>query len=1131
MSRRKLFPRMFASAFALAALTFLPDGLVAGAFAQTSTAAATAAAVQATAAATTQVARITGPVDDSVRVPLKGNVHPLAQARFDQGAAPASMPTGRLALLLAPSAQQHEALKEYLDSLQNPSSPNYHKWLTPATYGASYGASEQDIATVSAWLTSHGFKIEKVATARNIIQFSGSIAQVTAAFHTPIHSFLVNGEHHFSNTVDPQIPAALAPVIAAISPLNDFHPRRHSHLAGKAVYDTSTKSFKPQLTLFSGNTPNLFVGPADAAVIYNTPNSTLNAGYGGTTYDGTGVTIGIAGDSDITVQDVANYRAAFLNDTNTAHLPTTIIDGDDPGVVPGDAVEALLDTEVSGGIAPGATVNLYTAADTDLQDGLFLAIGRALQDNVASILNVSFGECEEDLGNSGNSFVEFLWEEAAAQGVTVTVSTGDSGSAGCDDPGSVSVASDGLAVNGLASTPYDIAVGGTDYLLTTANFGTYVQYLLGNENYSGAPPYYVTALSYIPESPWNDSINTPYGPLSGDTAYSYQDVGNISAGSGGVSAAYPKPAFQSALTPGDSSRDLPDVSLLAANGQNGALWTLCSDNVSNGDDTGTYTDCQVTGGLLTSSTQIEGVGGTSASAPAFAGMLALVSQSLSGARLGQANTSIYRLANTLYSTIFHDVTQGNNSVPCVQGSVDCALDSASQYFITGFNAGSNYDLASGLGSVNAAEMVSNWNTAGLIASTVSLTANGNTNPLSITHGQSVTFAVTASPSAATGDVSINDTSGVANNGNAVTFSTLSGGTTSFSANTLPGGSYNIYAYYGGDTNYAGAASNSIAVVVGPENSTTALAINAFDATTGNAIIGSTFPYGAYAYADAQSYGNASTATSIDGYPTGTVTFAGLTPAPQISFNSLGYAEDPLYTLGPGSYTVTAQYSGDVSFNPSSSSAQSFTIIQGATAIQLTTATATTSTTTSAFKPGAAARPAAPKSGPVSRLFTAGGGVALGCLLLLSVPARRRAWKGMVAMLALVALVGSIGLTGCGGSSSSSGGGGTGGTGGGGTTPTGTYTVTALLTTDSFGNEPTGNITLTGNGNTFTATSTITGSLSTTGTDAVEAIFTVQGSQLASGANTLTATYAGDTNYSSSTSTVSLTPAITKPVTQ
>jgi subtilase family serine protease len=260
--------------------------------------------------------RVLGPIDETELVTLKGNIHPLARTQFDRGAAPGSMPTGRIMMVLEGSAAQQRALTEYLSDLQNPASPAYHKWLTPAQYGAAYGISESDILRVLSWLQSHGFKIEKVPEAHQVIEFSGTFDQVQGAFRTAIHTFTVNGETHFASVSDPQIPAALAPVIAGVGPLNDFHAKPMLVHGPNGRFDPSTGRIVPELTLSADNTSYLFVDPADAAIIYDTPNSLLNPAYSGTTYDGTGVAIGIAGVSDLTTADVANYRMAFLGEAS-----------------------------------------------------------------------------------------------------------------------------------------------------------------------------------------------------------------------------------------------------------------------------------------------------------------------------------------------------------------------------------------------------------------------------------------------------------------------------------------------------------------------------------------------------------------------------------------------------------------------------------------------------------------------------------------------------------------------------------------------------------------------------------------------------------------------------------------------
>ena len=450
--------------------------------------------------------RIVDPIDEQSLVPLKGNIHPLAQSRFDRGPAPVSTPTGRIFMLFRRSDAQQQALSQYLADLQNSASPHFHKWLTPAQYGTQFGISEPDLATVEAWMQSHGFKIENVPQARNMIEFSGNFDQLKSAFHTSIHSFQVNGKMHLANVSDPQIPTALAAVIAGVGPLNDFYPRPPVVTGPQGRFDSVSHTIRPDYTSSGYNL--LYATPADAATIYDTPNTKLNANYSsGTTYDGTGVNLGIAGISGIPIQDVLNFRTAFLGETTAnANLPTIVVAGDDPGYVSGWEIEALLDNEVSGGLAPKAKIYFYTSASTVLSWGGDIAILRALDDNVINILSLSIESCEQEQGTYGNQWLFETYGQAAAQGISVVVASSDSGSAGCDDFDTQSEAQYGLAVNAWASTPYNVAVGGTDYDILATDFSTYV-----SSGATDAAPYYRTALKYITENPWNDSttVNTP----------------------------------------------------------------------------------------------------------------------------------------------------------------------------------------------------------------------------------------------------------------------------------------------------------------------------------------------------------------------------------------------------------------------------------------------------------------------------------------------------------------------------------------------------------------------------------------------------------------------------------------------
>jgi len=889
-------------------------------------------------------ARISQTISDLSLVTLRGNTPPQSRLKNDLGPAPAAKVADRLILVLSRSAAQEASLQTWMDSVQDANSPNYRKWVTPDQFGKRFGVSDADLASVTNWLRGQGFSVNKVSPGRMSIEFSGTTAQVQTAFHTSIHSYLVEGVQHWSNATDPQIPAALAPVVAGVARLNDFNPRSNAVRGPSGIYDPDTRRIEPAYTRGSStNGFTVFLGPADAATIYDTP-TTLNASHSGTLYDGTGVTIGIAGDSNIDVSQNAHYRATFGLPVKAT---TVVVDGDDPGEN-GDAIEAYLDTEVATGIAPNANIVLYTAANTYLNAGLFLAIARAVDDNQVDILNISFGGCEAHQGASGNQYIYNLWQQAAAQGISLTVSTGDSGSAGCDNPNAEYQASQGLAVNALASTPYNIAVGGTDFDVLYSAFPTsFTQYI----DVTNSLANHRSALKYIPERPWNDStFQGDNSAISGNvpwTATPYNNA-NIVAAGGGVSACvvksagscssgYPVPGWQSTIVGSTTGRILPDISLLAGNGLYGAIWGLCTDQDYDSAQN-KVTDCA---GNPTSGANfnLTGVGGTSASAPAFAGMLALLKQKV-GTRLGQANYVLYDLAKSHYATIFHDVQTGNNSVACQSGTPDCAANTGNYYFMTGYNAGTGFDEASGLGSVDASQMLSNWASAGLTATNSSLTLNSSTAALNIVHGTSVAVSVgvTGSGGSPAGDVALVDSinpATVPNSGSIGSFA-LTSGTAAGTINSLPGGSYNVSAHYGGSSIFASSDSNSIPVTVSAESSTTSLTVRGYyDPETGQS---AATPYYGFIYLlDAQPYGQSASAANPDGAATGTISFkSGTATIGTAGLASDGIAELQTETLPAGANSLTASFSGDPSFLASTSSPVSLTVQPGITGMQLAT---------------------------------------------------------------------------------------------------------------------------------------------------------------------------------------------------
>ncbi|MGD0585352.1 MAG: protease pro-enzyme activation domain-containing protein [Oryzomonas sp.] len=565
-------------------------------------------------------------VDDNDTVILQKNVPSLARPEFDKGEADAAMPMERMILTLRLPPQKSADLENFLTELHDPASPDFHRWLTPEEFKERFGPSTDDIQAVTDWLTSHGFSIDEVAKGGAWINFSGTAASVERAFHTRIHNYYVNGKLHHANSQDPSIPQAFSDLVAGIVTLHDF-PRK---MMNNGIRIAPPPASVPDFT--SGT--DHYLAPGDFATIYD-----VNALYGAG-IDGTGQSIAIVGRTHPPSTDWSTFRSTFGLSVNP---PQVIVNGNDPGDLGTDEdAEADLDVEWSGAVAKNAAIKFVVSKSTNTTDGVDLSAQYIVSNNLAPVMSTSFGSCEADLGSSENTFYNNLWQQAATQGITSFISSGDAGAAGCNVGGDTS--GSGRAVNGLASTPYNVAVGGTQF---SEGSGTY----WNTSNGTG----YASAISYIPEAAWNESA------LDGGS--------DLWATGGGVSSLYAKPAWQASPgVPADGKRDIPDVSLSAAR-HDGYL-------------------VEIQGGLYY-------VGGTSASSPSFAGLMALIVQK-TGQRQGNANTRFYQLANAQYSAggvaVFHDTTSGNNSVPGV----------------TGYSAATGYDLATGLGSVDATALINNW---------------------------------------------------------------------------------------------------------------------------------------------------------------------------------------------------------------------------------------------------------------------------------------------------------------------------------------------------------------------------------------------------------------------------------------
>lgn len=647
--------------------------------------------------------RITQEVNDSQRTVLFGNTHPLAQARFDKGAASASMPLDRMMLVLKRSPAQEAALEKLLAEQQDRSSPNYHKWVTPAQFGQLFGASDKDIQKVSSWLTSHGFLIDDVSNGRQIIQFSGTVGEVEEAFKAPIHKFVVNGEQHFANVNDPSIPTALSPVVGGIRSLHDFFPKAQNHAKLAARPQATASRVKPNFTFpqtncnILGSGTCFGLGPADLAKIYSIPN----------TVDGTGVTIAVISDSNINLQDVADFQSIF---GLPSKVPAIVIPGtgSDPGPQPnGDEIEAILDVEWSGAVAQNANITLVTSKSAGLTFGGDTAAQWVIDHNLAPIMSESFGACELALGTANNTMYNNMWSQAAAEGITVVISTGDNGSSGCDvqqvSGPPTQPAQLGLAVNGLASTPFNVAVGGTDFN-DFDNFCGFWNPCNGSANGPGG----ISAKSYIPETTWNDSCTNsvfitefnsqfgttaqavcnnatiatnglvvPVGASGGKSACTTSNGSSVSSCSGG----YAKPTFQNGVTPaGDTTRDIPDISMFAGDGEVSASFYIVCERDFPGGGGGA---CNLNNGPFLE------VGGTSVSTQVFAGVMALVIQKNGGDRQGNPDSVFYSLAKAEFAAncnsnspqpnstcVFNDINSGTIAMPCVTNSPNCTTSGA-----------------------------------------------------------------------------------------------------------------------------------------------------------------------------------------------------------------------------------------------------------------------------------------------------------------------------------------------------------------------------------------------------------------------------------------------------------------------
>lgn len=899
--------------------------------------------------------QITSAINPAQRTILSNSVHPLARSANDRGRADSSTPMKDMVLLLHPTQNQAAALKQLVSDMHNPNSASFHQWLTPAQYAAQFGVSDADIQTVSSWLSSSGFTVEKVANGKNWIRFSGTAGQVEQAFQTSIHQYTVHGEKHIANATNLSIPAALTPAVTGVVRVNNFLSQAEHVTPGKVTRDKSGKLVrtnatgtaqattgnnpKPNITI-NGDQTETYLTPADFAKIYDSQSS-VAAGV-----DGTGTTIAIVGRSDIELSDVEAFRTLFnlpFNDPTITYATT------DPGDISGDDEEGTLDVEWSGAVAPKAKINFVIGASTGATDGVDVAATYIVDNALAPIMSVSFGLCEAFMSDTQIAFYNQLWQQAASEGISVFVSTGDSGAAGCNDPTAPSTVY-GFGVSGLASTPYNTAVGGTEFNDTA--LATYWNLTNGSDQSS--------VKGYIPEAIWNESCtegidygftNCNFAPYQVD---SYAGSGGASScvsrtndgeGDEFCSKGYPKPTWQRAPgVPDDAVRDIPDVALAAASAHDG--YTFCFQGgcqwTTNSDGTLAIQNANV-------------IGGTSAASPSMAAIMALV-ETKHGQFQGLANYELYSLASQAKnscdsskrtdptqasSCVFNDITTGSNAIGCFSGGQDCqGTDQPVQvgaelpeavFFpnsqMDGHAATTGYDLGSGLGSVDVANLIAAWGTRSTASSTTTLTLSKTT----FAHGTPITISGTVAPASGTGKPT-GDVLLVTSANNSVLTTPVAAGAYTTSSINLPGGTYTVTSKYSGDTTYGASTSQPVSVTVTSESST--LTGETFAPSrfyilgrqpiiqTDNTKLGNTFWVQVQvAGASGSTAATGSIKLSLGGKSWGTY------PVSSTGLIYVTCGPETVCDLAPGTYSIEADYSGDSSFKASTTIIP-FTVTKG-----------------------------------------------------------------------------------------------------------------------------------------------------------------------------------------------------------
>jgi subtilase family serine protease len=721
--------------------------------------------------------RITVEIDNGTRSPILGTRPPMARSANDIGRMPPQTQIRGMSIVFSRTAAQEPNLQALIAAQQNPASPLYHQWLTPDEFAARFGVSDSDISKVQSWLQEQGFSIDGVGRSRNRITFSGTASQVKAAFGAELHYYNVNGETHYAPSADLSVPAALASVVQNVSNLSTFRPKPRFR--------------KPRSNFTSGQSGHTFLTPKDVATVYDIDNPEINSAFG-SGFTGAGQSIAVVGQTSVALSDVENFQSAA---GLTLKDPTLVLVPGSGKVVEfaGDESESDLDLEYSGGIATGASIYFVYVGD-NLNFSVFDAIVYAIDNDVAPIISDSYGICEPGLSPGEYATLNGTFAQGAAQGQTLVVPAGDSGSTDCSGvSGLTSAQQEALSVDFPASSQYVTAMGGTEFpaadvcnVNCSSPPSAFWNFINGTDVIS-------SALSYIPEQVWNDD----FGPSGGNP-------GVLSSTGGGISVLTARPPWQAGVPGisaiGGSMRLVPDISLAAS--PNNAGFLYCSSDPT----TGITGSCS-NGFRDVNTVNLTVAGGTSFDVPIFAGLVAIINEKENSTGQGLVSSTLYSLASnpTTYAAAFHDIASGNNNCSAA-GSTLCSGSGLTKY-----SAGTGYDLASGLGSIDFHKLLSAWPAGTGSTSTASRTtlsaasaspAIGADDNITITVA-SGSGSVTTTP---TGTLKI-----LVDGTNANSSLALSNASATFDFVSSGSGSHVITATYSGDSTYA---SSTATLVVG-----------------------------------------------------------------------------------------------------------------------------------------------------------------------------------------------------------------------------------------------------------------------------------------------------------------------------